>query len=231
MGKVSGIEWTNATWNPWHGCRKLSPGCAHCYMFREKRQYGQDPERVVRSKTTFADPLRWKDPQVIFTCSWGDFFIQEADAWRREAWDIIRDTPQHTYLILTKRYRRIAACLPDGWPLANCWLGVSVENSAFYKRIRGLQRIAGKHFLSLEPMLSPMPNLPFDQAGLDGIGWVIVGGESGSGCREIKEEWVIDVRDQCARAGVPFFFKQWSSERPGAGGKLLQGQVYDARPF
>lgn len=107
MAQTTKIEWTEATWNPWHGCRKVSAGCKNCYMFREKKQYGQDPNVVVRSKTKFYDPLKWKEPRRIFTCSWSDFFIEEADAWRDEAFAIMALTPQHTYQVLTKRPDRM----------------------------------------------------------------------------------------------------------------------------
>ena len=144
-------------------------------MYRDKTRYGQDPSNVTRGKTTFELPLKWKEPKLIFTCSWSDFFIETADSWRAEAWDIIRATPHHSYQILTKRPERIAAHLPNDWPLPNVWLGVSVENPRFYYRIailRGIQ--APIRFLSLEPLLTAMPKLP-----LAGISWVIVGGESG----------------------------------------------------
>src|ERR1700678_4420763 len=101
MGAKSNIEWTEATWNPWHGCHKISAGCKNCYMFAEKKRYGQDPDVVVRSKTTFHDPLRWREPKLIFTCSWSDFMIEEADSWREEAYGIMRITPRHTYQVLT----------------------------------------------------------------------------------------------------------------------------------
>jgi len=226
MGASSAIEWTEATWNPWHGCERISPGCAHCYMYRDKRRYGQDPAAVVRSKTSFDAPLKWRQPRTIFTCSWSDFFIEQADSWRREAWDVIRSTPQHTYQILTKRPDRISAHLPPDWPLRNVWLGVSVENPRFYWRIEGLKKIrATVRFLSIEPLLAPMNNLP-----LTGISWVIVGGESGPGCRPMKPEWVRDIRDQCARADVPFFFKQWGGQRKKSSGRTLDGALWDAMP-
>lgn len=226
MARISAIEWTEATWNPWHGCTKVSPGCAHCYMYREKKRYGQEPATVVRSKTTFDAPLKWKEPQLVFTCSWSDFFIEEADPWRHEAWEIIRSTPQHAYQILTKRPQRIATSLPQGWPFENVWLGVSVENPHFYGRIEMLRKIpAFVRFLSLEPLLAPMPHLP-----LAGISWVIVGGESGPGCRPMKPEWVREIRDQCARRGVPFFFKQWGGFRKNITGRLFEGKVWDEMP-
>src|ERR1700761_9152752 len=115
MGETTGIQWTNKSWNPWQGCRKVSAGCKFCYMFREKEKYGQNGSRIVRSKTTFTAPLKWKDPSLVFTCSWSDFFIEEADEWRQEAWDIIKATPHLTYQILTKRPERIGMCLPADW--------------------------------------------------------------------------------------------------------------------
>ncbi len=136
MGKSTLIEWTNASWNPWRGCHKVSQGCKHCYMFRDQTKYGHDPNVVVRSKTTFNDPLKWTQhvrngaQLKVFTCSWSDWFIKEADPWRDEAWSIIRATPNIIYQILTKRAESIHDCLPEdwgnGWP--NVWLGVSVEN-------------------------------------------------------------------------------------------------------
>ena len=226
MRRVSAIEWTEATWNPWHGCEKVSPGCAHCYMYREKRQYGQDPTSVVRAKTTFDAPLKWKNPMVVFTCSWSDFFIEEADAWREETWEIIRRAPQHVFQILTKRPERISANLPSGWPWPNVWLGVSVENPRFYWRIETLRTIPSLvRFLSLEPLLAPMPNLP-----LAGVSWVIVGGESGPRCRPIEASWVTDIRDRCVAEGIPFFFKQWGGIRKDMHDRLLDGRVWDQMP-
>lgn len=226
MGTVSAIEWTEATWNPWHGCKKVSPGCAHCYMYREKRRYGQDPEVITRSKTTFDTPLKWPEARVVFTCSWSDFFIQEADSWREQAWEIIRATPRHTYQILTKRPERVVDNLPPNWPLENVWLGVSVENPRFYRRIETLQKIpAALRFLSLEPLLAPMPSLP-----LSGVSWVIVGGESGPGSRPMKAEWVREIREQCLERGVAFFFKQWGGIRKDLNGRTLDGREWDAIP-
>lgn len=226
MGQISQIEWTEATWNPWHGCRKVSPGCAHCYMYRDKARYGQDPGRIVRGKTTFQLPEKWKEPRIIFTCSWSDFFIEDADAWRNDAWQVIRSTPHHTYQILTKRPDRIAAHLPGDWPLPNVWLGVSVENPRFYWRIATLRTLPARvRFLSVEPLLAPMPDLP-----LDGISWVIVGGESGPRCRQMKVEWVRQIRDKCQQAQVPFFFKQWGGNRKDLAGRVLDGRLWDEMP-
>lgn len=116
MGKNSGIEWTDHTWNPWQGCLKVSPGCKQCYMYRDKKRYGQDPMVVVRSKPgTFRKPLQWKQPAKVFTCSWSDFFIEQADNWIDDAWNIIRQTPHLTYQILTKRPENIKDRLPEDW--------------------------------------------------------------------------------------------------------------------
>jgi len=195
-------------------------------MYREKRRYGQDPSMVTRSKTTFDAPLKWREPRLIFTCSWSDFFIEEADSWRPEAWDIMRATSQHTYQILTKRPERIATHLPDGWPFVNAWLGVSVENPRFYWRIELLRQVPSfLRFLSLEPLLAPMPSLP-----LDGISWVIVGGESGPRCRPMKAEWVREIRAQCVKAGIPFFFKQWGGLRKDVAGRKLDGRIWNGIP-
>ncbi len=133
MGEITGIGWTDATWNPWYGCSKVSPGCAHCYMFRDMKRYGSDPEVVTRSKTKFDEPRKWKTPRRVFTCSWSDWFHEGADAWRAEAWAIVRDTPHLTYQILTKRPERIADHLPPDWGegYPNVWLGTSVENQRF----------------------------------------------------------------------------------------------------
>ncbi len=227
MAQESRIEWTEATWNPWHGCSKISPGCAHCYMYRDKRRYGQDPEAVVRSKTSFDAPIKWNRGRMIFTCSWSDFFIERADPWREDAWDIIRRTPQHTYQILTKRPDRVKRHLPTGWPFPNVWLGVSVENPRFYWRIQALREVACPvRFLSLEPLLGRLPLLP-----LEGIAWVVVGGESGPLCRPMSPEWVREIRDQCDVSQAAFFFKQWGGTRKNLTGRLLDGKTWDAMPL
>ena len=187
MGKDTKIQWTDATWNCWHGCKKVSPGCKYCYMFRDKERFKQDPTEVIRSAGNFNAPLKWKEPKLIFTCSWSDFFIEEADEWREEAWEIIRNTPHHTYQILTKRPERIAQCLPDDWGVGykNVWLGVSIENQLeMPQRLMELAAIKAKvRFLSIEPMIG---SVTFNYSSIardlftKRIDWVIVGGESGN---------------------------------------------------
>lgn len=254
------IEWTDYTWNPWHGCRKVSAGCANCYMYRQKKQYGQDPTVVVRSKTKFSEPLKWKEPKRVFTCSWSDFFIEEADAWRDEAWEIIRQTPHLTYQILTKRPERMAGRLPwgHGTPWANVWLGVSVEDqAAALKRIPILlDTPAVMRFLSCEPLLGPLdlhlrflsrsleiaPDHLFgDRTGVRGrIHWVIAGGESGPKARPMNPEWARMLAGDCQSAGVPFFFKQWGEWQwlvcchvkvgKKKAGRLLDGKEWNQFP-
>ena len=213
MGKNSNISWTDHTWNPWQGCKKVSAGCKNCYMFRDKARYGQDPEIVIRSKpATFNKPMTWKDPAMVFVCSWSDFFIEEADAWRDDAWEIIRNSPQLIFQILTKRPERIIEHLPFGWGdgYPNVWMGVTAENQEMADlRIPILLGVpAVKRFLSCEPMLGPIHLA--QHFWTSGIHWVIVGGESGPECREMNKHWAGVTRIQCEEAGVPFFMKQMS---------------------
>ena len=231
MGKTSRIEWTQATWNPWHGCVKVSPGCTHCYMYRAKRRYGQTPNVIVRSKTTFSAPLKWAAPTLIFACSWSDWFIEQADQWRDEAWNIIRCTPHHTYQILTKRPERIRNHLPDDWGdgWLNVWLGVSIENQNYVNRKSILHGVpAHVRFISAEPLIGPL-----SLGDLDGIHWVITGGESGAQARPMNPVWVHSIRDQCVAAEVAFFHKQnGGAKRRGGvwGGRLLDGRTWDEMP-
>ncbi|SHN77483.1 protein gp37 [Desulfitobacterium chlororespirans DSM 11544] len=236
MAENSRIEWTDHTWNPWQGCHPVSPGCDHCYMYRDKNRYGQDPATVKRSSNqTFRSPLKLKSG-LVFTCSWSDFFIEEADEWREEAWEIIRKTPQLTYQILTKRPVNIVDRLPsdwgNGWP--NVWLGVTAENQEQAdKRIPLLLRIpAAVRFVSVEPMLGPINLMYIDHDwqtnALTGkqfdmgrpwkdtgkLAWVICGGETGPGARPMHPDWVRDLRDQCRATDVPFLFKQWGEYAP-----------------
>lgn len=201
MGKTTGISWTDATWNPWQGCAKVSAGCKNCYMFREKTRYGQDPSTVIRSKpATFNAPLKWNLPERsrIFVCSWSDFFHEDADEWRDEAMKIIISLPQYDFLIPTKRIERVADVIPVRFIPDNVWLGVSVENQEMAdKRIPILAQIPAKvKWLSVEPMLEFIDfskfidgkNIPYD--------WVVYGGESGSGCRPCDPDWIRLARRQ-----------------------------------
>lgn len=203
MSERTGIEWTDAIWNPWIGCHKISPACAHCYAEREMTRYGRDFDTVTRTKdATFFAPLKWKEPKKVFTCSWSDFFIEEADVWRPEAWNVIMQTPQHTYQILTKRPERIERSDME-WP-AHIWLGVSVETTRQYHRIDALRKVRARvRFLSMEPLLSATRNTD-----LTGIHWVIVGTESGPNARPTDYDWIRRIRDKCKNERVAFFVKQ-----------------------
>lgn len=242
MSEKSAIEWTEATWNPWMGCTKVSAGCDNCYMFSEQRRYGNDPEVVRRSKTKFSDPLKWSEPKVIFTCSWSDWFHKVADGWRPEAWDIIDRTPQHTYQILTKRPGRMPRHMPANWGSGypNVWLGTSVELQDFayraYQLIRDVP--ARTRFLSCEPLLGPLDLTRVRINGdttcnvLAGIDWVIVGGESGPNARPMEMEWVRDIQRQCAENNVAFFLKQLGGfpDKRGHEKALLDGKRYTEMP-
>lgn len=211
-------------------------------MYRDKERYGQDPTRVVRSSpVTFRKPLSWKAPAYVFTCSWSDFFIEDADAWRDEAWDIIRKTPHLTYQILTKRPENIPDRLPkgwgEGWP--NVWLGVSTENQEYAeKRIPLLLAVpANTRFLSCEPLLGPLDLTKWLCGGFppswgypNELHWIIAGGESGPHARVMLPEWPRSLRDQCLRSGVAFFFKQWGGLTPKSGGRLLDGREWNEMP-
>jgi len=235
MAENTGIEWTDATWNPHIGCYPVSTGCDNCYMYREMVRYGKDPRNVERTTSVFDLPLRLKKPSKIFVCSWSDFFIKQADAWRNECWDIIRRCPQHTFQLLTKRPERIADHLPADWGkgYANVWLGVSTENQEMAdKRIPLLLDIPARvHFLSVEPMLGPVDLMPwYESIPFD---WIIVGGESGPNARGMHERWVYDIAQFCVDTDTPFFFKQWGgkSRIDGHwGGNQLDGKTYRRFP-
>lgn len=225
MGKETNISWADATQNFWEGCLKVSAGCKFCYMYRWIDGRWKKDASIVRrtSPANFNKPLSWKNPRIIFTCSLSDFFIKEADAWRKDAWDIMKKTPQHTWLILTKRPERIKQCLPEDWGKGwdNVILGVSIENqkTAHY-RCGKLFDVPCKHrMLSIEPILSEINILPYLKLVLDEekpvfpFDWVIVGGESGNETgpyqyRPAKQEWLESIVDQCRHIGTPVFVKQ-----------------------
>jgi protein gp37 len=234
MGEATRIAWTDHTWNPWVGCTRVSPGCDHCYMFTGRERYGQDPALVVRSKTTWHDPVRWEQAAArssqrerVFTCSWSDWFHSAADPWREEAWAIIARCPHLDFQILTKRPGRIRTHLPADWGSGypNVWLGVSIESDRYVRRAELLRRISAVvRFLSLEPLLGPLPSL-----NLTDIDWVIVGGESGPGYRRMDHAWVRDLEEQCRAAHVAFFFKQ-SAALHSERGIELDGRIRRAFP-
>lgn len=218
MGERTEISWTDATWNPWQGCTKVSPACANCYMFRDMKRYGRDGAVVRRSAhKTFGLPLNRKRDgsyaltpgMKVFTCSWSDWFHTAADEWRPEAWAIIKQRPDLVFQIVTKRTERIAECLPadwgDGYP--NVWMLATVENQE-WANIRVPQLLdvpAVVRGLSMEPLLGQV----FLPAGwLRGLHWIITGGESGPGARPTHPDWFRSLRDQAQAAGVAFHHKQ-----------------------
>lgn len=239
MSDRSTIEWTDATWNPVRGCIKISPGCKHCYAatFAERfrgvpgHPYEQGFDlRLVPDK--LEEPLRWKKPRQIFVNSMSDLFQAEIpEDYVEEVCKVMVKADWHTYQVLTKRSERMRDLLNGRLAFAaQCdhilW-GVSVEDRRFgVPRIGHLQaaRVA-KRMLSIEPLLEDL-----GQIDLSGIAWAIVGGESGHGARPMQEAWVLSVRDQCRRAGVPFFFKQWGGFNKKKAGRLLQGRTYDEVP-
>lgn len=234
MGEKSAIEWTDATWNPVTGCTKVSPGCKHCYAERLSERLQamgnaryKEGFRLTLQPDQLDLPLRWRAPRRIFVNSMSDLFHEDIpDGYVRRVFEVMAAAYWHTFQILTKRSRRLAeltTSLP--WP-ANVWQGVSVETVRYVGRIADLRQVpAAVRFLSVEPLLGPIPDLP-----LDGIHWVIVGGESGPGHRPIQAEWVRQIRDQCKKAKVPFFFKQWGGATPKAGGRSLDGRTWDQIP-
>lgn len=234
MPTRSNIEWTEMTWNPVTGCTKISQGCKHCYAERmAKRLTAMGSERyrngfkVTLHPDLLDVPHRWRQPRVVFVNSMSDLFHEDIpDEYIARVFATMRDCPQHTFQVLTKRAERLALLagrLP--WP-ANVWMGVSVEDARVASRIDGLRAVpAAIRFLSLEPLIGPLENLR-----LDGIDWAIVGGESGPRARPMKREWVTSILRQCRAAGVAFFFKQWGGVRKDMTGRKLNGTFYNEMP-
>ncbi len=230
----SAIEWTEATWNPVTGCDQISPGCAHCYAktFAERwrdvpnHPYSQGfdlrlwPERIEQ-------PLKWRRPRVIFVNSMSDLFHEAVpDDFIADVFAVMKRADWHVFQVLTKRPERLAQLADQlPWP-ENIWTGVSIENRRFVHRADLLRTVpAAVRFISAEPLLGPLENLD-----LDGIDWLIAGGESGAKHRPVREEWILALRDLCADAGTDFFFKQWGGRTPKSGGRLLEGKTWDAMP-
>lgn len=228
------IEWTEATWNPVTGCSKVSPGCLHCYaerMARRLQAMGQPNYRdgfAVRThERTLALPRSWSRSRMVFVNSMGDIFHEEVPfAFVEQVFEVMRSTPRHTYQLLTKRADRLAELAPKlDWP-ANVWMGVTVEDNERLARVDRLREVPSiVRFLSIEPLLGPLPGL-----NLLGIDWVIVGGESGPGARPLEHGWVTDIRDTCLESSVPFFFKQWGGVRKKAAGRDLDSRTWSEMP-
>lgn len=234
MSTHSPIEWTESTWNPLTGCTKISPGCKHCYAERMSlrlKAMGQPNYRNGFRLTLHEDaleiPLRWTKPQYVFVNSMSDLFHEDVpEEFIQQVFDVMRRARIHQFQVLTKRSERLRKLSPSNdWPV-NVWMGVSVENVDYTFRIDDLRRTGAQiKFLSLEPLLGPIPAL-----NLNGIDWVIVGGESGPGARPLDPRWVTGIRDQCQSAEVPFFFKQWGGVNKKRAGRVLEGRTWDEMP-
>jgi protein gp37 len=254
MAQASAIEWTNSTWNPVVGCRKISAGCANCYaermakrlaaMARSARRRGQDPGRtanylhvvnrdgrwngrVFLDDNAVGDPLAWKKGRTVFVNSMSDLFHEEVSLdFIQRVFEVMNRCPQHIFQILTKRPHVAARHSARLKWTPNIWMGTTVENATVRHRIQDVRATHAKiKFLSLEPLLGPVPRLP-----LAGIDWVIVGGESGPGARRIEKAWVRRICDRCLDRGVPFFFKQWGGVNKTRAGRMLDERTWDEMP-
>ena len=237
MPDKTAIEWTDATWNPVTGCTKVSPGCAHCYAEAITLRFGRGGP-FLPGKTTIllhwnrlAQPGLWRKPRMVFVNSMSDLFHEEVPfSFIKKVFEVMETCSRHTFQVLTKRPTRMLdyaeSCAGREGRPSHVWAGVSVENQYWADlRIPVLGEVpAPVRFLSCEPLLKPIT------LDLRGIHWVIVGGESGPRARPIDISWVRDIRDQCIAAGVPFFFKQWGGRTSKAGGRVLDGQIWDQRP-
>ena len=234
MARKSNIEWTQMTWNPVSGCTKISPGCANCYaetMAKRLKAMGVARYRdgfAVRLQSDMVDlPRSWKSSRVVFVNSMSDLFHPEIPLeFIQRVFMTMNECPQHQFQVLTKRARRLLQLSQHLAWSPNIWIGVSVENSKYAYRSELLRHVpASIRFLSVEPLLGPIGSLP-----LEGIHWVIVGGESGPHARSMNREWVKDILRQCRDARVPFFFKQWGGVQKHKTGRKLFGRTYDEMP-
>ena len=236
MPDNTGIEWTDATWNPVTGCTKISPGCAHCYAeaitlrFKRGGPFLPGKTTIRLHPDRLDQPSRWRRPRRIFVNSMSDLFHEDVPfEFVEDIFEVMSDNPRHTYQILTKRPERMLDYVEwtnqREWPM-QVWAGVSVENQYWAdRRVALLRQVpASIRFLSCEPLLKPL------ELDLSGVHWVIVGGESGPRARKMNETWVVAIKEQCLRAGVAFFFKQWGGRMSKAGGRVLAGVTWDEMP-
>ena len=231
---TSSIEWTELTWNPTTGCSKYSNGCKYCYaeiMSKRLQAMGVEKYKDAFEVRIHPDqlllPYKWKTPKIVFVNSMSDLFHKEVPAdFIKRVFSIMNDNPKHVFQILTKRAERLIALSAELVWTDNIWMGVSVEDTSVTHRIDRLRETSAHvKFLSCEPLLGPLPGL-----NLDGIHWLIVGGESGTRPRPMREDWVFDIQRQCEEQGVKFFFKQWGGRNKKAAGRLLNGRTYDDMP-
>jgi len=234
MGSTSSIEWTEATWNPVTGCSKVSPGCLNCYAERMARRLQamgnpnyRDGFEVRVHDHMLTVPPTWAKARMVFVNSMGDLFHEDVPTdFIRRVFDVMVRTPRHTYQLLTKRADRLAEIAPNlTWP-ENVWMGVTVEDNEHLNRVDRLTHVpSAVRFLSVEPLLGQLRDL-----NLEGVDWVIVGGESGPGARPMQKRWVLDIRDTCMEQGVAFFFKQWGGTRKKTSGRELESRTWSQMP-
>ncbi|MHC4158785.1 MAG: DUF5131 family protein, partial [Planctomycetota bacterium] len=235
MAQISKIEWTESTWNPVTGCTKISAGCRNCYAERMalRLKAASSPNyasgfRVTLHPHALKIPLHWKQPRTIFVNSMSDLFHKAVPLdFISKIFDVMSQASHHRFQVLTKRSYRLQQLSPClDWP-QNVWMGVTVENADCLFRIDHLRQTPAEiKFVSFEPLLGPIPDI-----NLEGIDWVIVGGESGPYARPMEHDWVIDIRDQCLAANIPFFFKQWGGVNKKRNGRLLNGQTWSNMPI
>lgn len=234
MATNSPIEWTDATWNPVTGCTKVSPGCKHCYAERMSKRLQAMGNKNYRNgfEVTLQPhmlelPVRWKGARRIFVNSMSDLFHEDVPlSYIQDVFSVMRRANWHQYQVLTKRSDRLLELSAELPWAPQIWMGVSVESADYVERIEHLRKTgAFVKFLSVEPLLGPIPKLK-----LHGIDWVIVGGESGPGARPMEEAWVKDIRNQCQKAGTAFFFKQWGGVQKKRAGRELEGRTWDEMP-
>jgi protein gp37 len=241
----SSIEWTDATWNPVAGCTVISPGCTNCYAMRmaarleamgqekysglTRRSGGRSvwTTKIRLDEKTLDIPRSWSKPRLVFVNSMSDLFHEDVPAYFVErVWTVMAETPHHTYQILTKRPDRMAEITKSLRRLPNVWLGTSVENADYVERIDQLRTVSAVvRFISFEPLIGSV-----GEANLDGIDWVIVGGESGPKARPMLEEWVDQIEHMCRQADAAFFFKQWGGKNKKAAGRKFRGRTFDEMP-
>jgi protein gp37 len=241
----SSIEWTDMTWNPVAGCSIVSPGCTNCYAMRMAARLGSIgmakyqgltrksgrrhvwTGRVRLDEEALLTPLTWRKPRMVFVNSMSDLFHERVpESFVRKVWQVMAETPQHTYQILTKRPERMCEIVQPLARLPNVWLGTSVESREFLTRLHALRRIkCAVRFVSFEPLLSSVAPV-----NLRGIDWAIVGGESGPGARPMERRWVAEIQSACRKAGTAFFFKQWGGPVKSRTGRELNGRTWDEFP-
>lgn len=230
----SKIEWTEMTWNPTTGCTKISQGCKYCYaevmsnrLFAMGMEKYKDNFKIRMHNNALNIPYNWKKPKIVFVNSMSDLFHEEIpNHFILKAFKVMNENPQHIFQVLTKRAERLSTVANKLHWTKNIWMGVTVENSSVEHRIEYLRDInAYVKFLSLEPLIGPLPNI-----NLSKIDWVIVGGESGNNPRPMEKKWVVDIKEQCKNSNAYFFFKQWGGKNKKKNGRAINGKYYNGMP-